>query len=906
MQPSFAAATPSLLSRHLGKVLVAIVLTLGLAVFAFVHAPFAHAANNYYVATNGSDANDGASATQSGSSGPFQTIQKCASVAQAGDTCFIRGGTYRETVTPAHSGTANAPITFAPYNGENVTVSGADLLTGWSLDHGSVYTTPMSWDLGRGNNQIFVDGQMMIEARWPNTGLDLSHPTLAKVGSGTGNIANATINDTNLTQPSGYWVGASIVIGSTEGVAQGVVAKSGTVTSSAVGQLSFTYDYQDYGDPPAPGATYYLLGLANQLDSATEWYRDSSTSQLSLWAPQSDSPANHTVEAKHRTFAFDLSERSYITLQGLHLFAASVNTSSNSQHCVLDGLSVQYVSHYSLITADAYLVHVLDTGIILNGSYNTLENSEIAWSAGNGVLIQGSYNTVTNNYIHDVNYAGTDTAAVDTGDENDTQTNQTIGHTITYNTLVNSGRGLIVHRTLAAGKIMHNDLSGACLQRTDCGATYAWRDDGAYNGTWTEVAYNQVHDDPSPTGGGSDVKAALYLDGLTNYVYDHNVTWNVDRGFQLNYHPTRANYRKVYNNTIVSTGTGTNACCNSDNNDASHVEIKNNIFTQSIDGAGVQQNNLASTTDPKFLNAAIRDYELQPSSPAVDAGLVLSPYTDNYAGTAPDIGAYESSQPMWPVGSTLAPRSAQRVVQAESYSSQSGVINYGSYIGNLDNGDYTCYTNIDFGAGVTTFQARIGVPAQYAGQRIELHLDGTGGTPIGTLTTQSTGDWSIYSTQSVSVANTTGVHTLCLVISGSYGAGNLDWFAFTSTRAATSQIEAESYDTQSGVVNYGTYIGNLDNGDYACYNNIDFGSGVATFQARLGVPAQYAGQHIEVHLDGTGGTPIGTLTTQSTGDWSIYSTQSVSVTSITGVHTLCLVIAGSYGAGNLDWIKFTV
>ena len=90
--------------------------------------------SNYFVAMTGSDSNNGLSLDT-----PFQTIQHAADVAVAGDTVFIRGGTYRETVHPVNSGTAGAPITFMPYNNEQVTVSGADLLSGvqWSLDQGS-------------------------------------------------------------------------------------------------------------------------------------------------------------------------------------------------------------------------------------------------------------------------------------------------------------------------------------------------------------------------------------------------------------------------------------------------------------------------------------------------------------------------------------------------------------------------------------------------------------------------------------------------------------------------------------------------------------------------------------------------------------------------------------------------
>nr|WP_322497024.1 DUF1565 domain-containing protein [Chloroflexus sp.] len=65
----------------------------------------ARGATGYYVSPTGNDANPGTFAQ------PFRTIQKCAEVATAGDTCYIRAGVYRETVRPSNSGTSGAPIT---------------------------------------------------------------------------------------------------------------------------------------------------------------------------------------------------------------------------------------------------------------------------------------------------------------------------------------------------------------------------------------------------------------------------------------------------------------------------------------------------------------------------------------------------------------------------------------------------------------------------------------------------------------------------------------------------------------------------------------------------------------------------------------------------------------------------
>ena len=59
-------------------------------------------------------------------------------------------------------------------------VDGADPVAGWSRYSGSIYSATMNWSYNSGDgDQVFVDGQMMNYARWPNTSLDVSNPTRA-------------------------------------------------------------------------------------------------------------------------------------------------------------------------------------------------------------------------------------------------------------------------------------------------------------------------------------------------------------------------------------------------------------------------------------------------------------------------------------------------------------------------------------------------------------------------------------------------------------------------------------------------------------------------------------------------------------------------------------------------------
>jgi hypothetical protein len=111
--------------------------------FVFVPAPVQAAGNVYYVAKNGSNSNPGTEAQ------PWLTIQKAASTLTAGDTVYVKAGTYREQVKPGNSGTAGNVITFTAYPGDTVIIDGTGISSG-SDGHGLVEIT--------GKSYITIDG----------------------------------------------------------------------------------------------------------------------------------------------------------------------------------------------------------------------------------------------------------------------------------------------------------------------------------------------------------------------------------------------------------------------------------------------------------------------------------------------------------------------------------------------------------------------------------------------------------------------------------------------------------------------------------------------------------------------------------------------------------------------------
>jgi hypothetical protein len=631
--------------------------------------PALAAPTTYYVATSGSDSNPGTLAA------PLQTIQRAAELAQAGDTVLVREGVYRETVRPSNGGLPGAPITFAAYPGEQVTISGADLLSGpWATGANGTFSlndvAGFSSSI-RQAEQLFVDGQMLNLARFPNSTLDVSRPgrsTIAAILANDGGspLRTITMSDPSLSQPANYWVGAQIWV--TPDLAYQAV--SGEVLASQPGQLTFRYnaetaDSGSQGDP-VMGSPYALFNTLAALDAPGEWYRDPGNNTLYLRTIEGGDPANQRIEFKRRDYAFDLSERSNITVRGFRIFAATITTDNEAgggdggvrqesiapaNNIVIERIRARYLSHFTDQSAFVYTQWSNNTGIVLSGSNHQLRDSVLEYSAGNGVSLLGTGSKVLNNIIRDVAYSACECAAINTGFVNTISQDHEIGH----NTAYTSGKNLVLFRNLEnsdpatpRARIHHNDFSNGALLTADTGILYTWsnttpgRDLGGL-----EIDHNLLHDNYNKSA-----SPAIYLDGtISNMRIHHNVSWN-SGGIV-----TGGVNNLIYNNTF----SGPTGAPGSNNPDNQGTILRNNIFGGRISFASptwTLENNLEYTTDPLFCAAPRANFALQEASPARDSGLILPPYTDGYQGTAPDIGAYEFNparpcKPDWQAGASL-------------------------------------------------------------------------------------------------------------------------------------------------------------------------------------------------------------------------------------------------------------
>ncbi len=93
--------------------------------FAIFAQSYSRPKNAYYVATDGRDSNPGTEQW------PWRSVQRAANTLTAGETVYIKEGTYNERIWVQNSGTPGNFITFAAYPGHTVTIDGTGIPFDW-------------------------------------------------------------------------------------------------------------------------------------------------------------------------------------------------------------------------------------------------------------------------------------------------------------------------------------------------------------------------------------------------------------------------------------------------------------------------------------------------------------------------------------------------------------------------------------------------------------------------------------------------------------------------------------------------------------------------------------------------------------------------------------------------------
>lgn len=618
------------------KKTISFILTFTLIASLSVSLAYADTAGNvYYVSKSGSDLGDGTAKN------PFATISHAASVMKAGDTCYIREGTYYEALEISGlNGSLANKTTFKAFGDEKVTLTACKKIEGWTKydnanNYNIYYADFNSGIYGGAGNMVFADGTLAAPSRWPNADVSgfLDRDNYARVklsGSGGNVFYDSSFPNVDLS-------GAKVWC------ASGVAYYSflGDVTSyDSEGKL-LTVDLSSFAVKPTDDNLYFLTNSLALVDTAGEWYIDSDENRLYFCFPDGKEPSDVLVEARANEYALNVKNSSFITFDGISIYGGKAELASDTsgicfENAVVEGLDTNM--------ANGRMKNAC--GFTLGGSQNVITKCEIKNMYGSGIDITGSDNRVINNYIHDVNFEHSNSAnGITINGKN---------HLVTRNTVERTGRSAIGGR-FEASVISYNDVSDASRISRDSGVLYF----NAHDYKNSEIHHNVIHDSMNNEG----LQYALYLDSFTSSMIIYKNLIYGNESDTPNY--TRLSFLSSYNNlnNVIANNTFINSyeipyySC-----DLSGSVFVNNLFrshsykTSSFkpDEIGVVfKNNLDGTYDAfrdDWTDPENGDYTLKADSEAVDSGVFISGITDGFLGDAPDCGAFEYGETPWTAG----------------------------------------------------------------------------------------------------------------------------------------------------------------------------------------------------------------------------------------------------------------
>ena len=174
----------------------------------------------YYVATDGDDTSTGTLRR------PFRTIARALAEAHAGDTVFVRGGTYREQVVFPASGRADARIVLKAYGDERPVISGEGIAVEGRTD----------MLLIRGRSHITVEGLEITALGTAEAGRE-ANGIVVEAGSTDITLRGNHIHSIRNTAPRETYPSAHaiLLIGNTEQAMQRITVEGNRIHDCVTG-----------------------------------------------------------------------------------------------------------------------------------------------------------------------------------------------------------------------------------------------------------------------------------------------------------------------------------------------------------------------------------------------------------------------------------------------------------------------------------------------------------------------------------------------------------------------------------------------------------------------------------------------------------------------------------------------
>ncbi|MEZ4211167.1 MAG: right-handed parallel beta-helix repeat-containing protein [Candidatus Paceibacterota bacterium] len=490
----------------------------------------------YYVdAVAGNDSNNGTS-----TSTPWKTISKLntASFSAGTMTCFKRGGVYPGTITLSVSGTQSSPLRFDAYgSGAAPIISGFDqVTTPWVTYSGNIWKTTIA--TGLSPKQLQVAGVVQNLARHPNTGWLQTTNKTSTTASGTwiGTQAANSLVGANIIEYANPWAWFK-----------------GQVTANSGSTVTFTPGAAIF-DGDQAGWSYGLENKLSFLDSAGEWYYNSTTGELYFWAPGNANPNNLSIEISARVEGIYMTAAGARDTQFKNLvfegYSGTVSSFGDQRRNVYENLEIRKSGKAIGVWSQA--TSATDGVLIKNNYIHNIYQDGIYFVGGNGQTIEG-------NVIKDIGidpwYAGSGTSwsmiAINTGTSN---------QVIRRNIIENIGyTGVFVN---GSGVVEENHLKNMLVSVTDGAAIMFNIADGlSIRKNIIEEVYSQNMSAmplPYPTYPPNGISNGIYYgdDTIKNTTVENNVVANVGNDAYVMDHGNEYINNRTINNIGFNFGRG--------------------------------------------------------------------------------------------------------------------------------------------------------------------------------------------------------------------------------------------------------------------------------------------------------------------------------------------------------------
>lgn len=485
---------------------------------------------NFYVAPNGNDNWSGhlPYPNRTHTDGPFATLGRAQQAVRAfkkqhptqkeGITVWLEGGRYELhqtfALTAEDRGTAQAPVRYAAWHRQTVSITGGKLISHWQRvtdphilerlpetarghvlqcdlhsqgiqNFGQLTRRGFGLPIVPAPLELFFRGEPMQLARWPIHGYTKIATTPAGPQGGEfgyeGDEPSRWSNDHDVWV-HGYWT--FDWADSYEKIASIDTAKHLIHTVPPHGVYGYQID-----------SRWYALNILEELAAPGEYYLDRDTGVLYFWPPASIHKGDTEVSIL-TTPLITLTDASHVILDGLTIECGRGCGVQivGGDHNLLIHCTLRNFGEYAASIGDntQNYQNAIYTNTLLNrqsGSHNGIEECAIYNTGSGGVLLGGGDrqtltpggNFVIGCTIHDYNrWDFTYRAGVNIDG---------VGNCIAYNAIYNAPHNAI----LLSGNnhlIEFNDIHDVCLDTGDAGAFYMGRDLSMRGNT---VRYNYFH-----------------------------------------------------------------------------------------------------------------------------------------------------------------------------------------------------------------------------------------------------------------------------------------------------------------------------------------------------------------------------------------------------------------------------